>query len=88
MTPPDDDKAGVAEVEASPLAVSTRTEDVEPHAVTSAYEFDVEEKPPSKNQKAGTAESPERPEPKADVAGHIAVMMTYDMDVESHTCGW
>ena len=87
VTPPDDDKTGVAEVEASTLAVSMRAEDVEPHAVTSAYEFDVEEKPPSKNQKTGTAESPERPEPKADAAGHIAVMVTYEMDVESTHVG-
>ena len=87
VTLPDDDKAGVAEAEASTLAVSMRTEDVEPHAVTSASELDVEEKPPSKNQKMGTAESPERPELKADVAGHIAAMVTYEMDVESTQVG-
>ena len=83
----DDGKTGVAGVEASMPAVSLRTRDLEPHAITSACELDTEEKPPSKDQKTGTAKSPERPEPKADVAGHIAVTVTYEMDAESTQLG-
>ena len=83
----DDGKTGVAGVEASMPAVSLRTGDIEPHAITSACELNTEEKPPSKARKTGTAESPERPEAKADVAGHIAVTVTYGMDAESTQVG-
>ena len=70
-------------VDAPKQAVSTGTEDIEPHAVTSAYELDAEDKPPSRNQKTGTAKSPEKPEPKADFAGHTAITVTYETNAES-----
>ena len=82
-----DGKTGVTEVDASTLAVSMRTEDTESHAITSTYELDAEEKPPSKNQKASTGKSPERPELKADFTGYTAITVTYEMDAESSQMG-
>ena len=82
-----DDKTDSTAVDAPNQAVSTRTENTEPHAITSADELDAEGKSPSKNQKTGTAESPNKPESKATFASHTAITMTHEMDVGSTQVG-